>query len=176
MTARVTAGVTMGTPLVEDVLGGPVSLGTGVAPTLAIALEVPIDATYRGMIEVRASRGTLAVDDDGTDDELGNLTTASVMGLVNGPLFGAFRWEVGAGIITYRPADRGGVFAQGGPSPWILGAGLSWTRALNPSTDFVAGARYDFHQFRTRQLETRGYSQYQTVHRVGIGVGVARRF
>jgi hypothetical protein len=176
MTVRLTAGVTMGTPLVEDVLGGPVSLGTGLPPTIALSVTHPIGAKYRAMVEARAGRGPRQVDDDGTSDDLGTLTTVGIMALVDGPVAGAVRWELGAGVMSYRPADRDGVFSQGGPSPWIIGGGLTWTRPIGASLDLLAAARYDFHQFRTRQLESRGYTQFQTVHRLGLGIGIERRF
>lgn len=176
MSVRLAAGVTMGTPLVEDVLGGPVSLGTGLPPTIALSVAHPVGAKYRAVVEARIGRGALQVDDDGIADDLETLTTIGLMALVDGPLAGAVRWEVGAGIVSYKPAERSGVFSQGGPSPWIIGGGLTWTRPIGSSLEFLAGARYDFHQFRTRQLESRGYTQFQTVHRLGLGIGIERRF
>ena len=176
-TARVTAGVTGGTALVHDELGGPISLGAGRPVTIALAITHPIGAKYRLLIEGRVGRANVNVDDSGVQSDLESLTTVGAMLLVDGPFAGAFRWEIGAGVLSYRPADQRGVFLQGGPSPWLLGAGLSWSRPTGGSgLRLLANARYDFHQFQTRQLESRGYSQYRTVHRVGLGVGIERRF
>ena len=176
ITARLTVGASVGTPLVEDVLGDPVSLGAGVPPTLALSAWHPIAAKYRAGLEARVGRGSLKVDDGGVADDLEALTTVGLMFLVDGPFAGGFRWEVGAGIMSYRPADEAGVFSQGGPSPWMLGGGLTWTRPLGSTMRLAASGRYDFHQFRTRQLESRGYTQFQTVHRIGLGIGVERTF
>jgi len=175
--ARITAGVTRGTDLVRDELGGPISLGTGMPPTITVAIAHPIGAKYRVMMEGRVARGHVNVDDAGERSDLESLTTIGAMLLIDGPFAGAFRWEVGAGVISYRPAERRGVFSEGGPSPWLLGAGLSWSRAIGRGgLQLLANARYDFHQFQTSQLEARGYSQYRTVHRIGLGIGIERGF
>ena len=173
---RVTAGLTGGSALVSDILDGPISLGTGLTPTLTAAVAHPIGGGYRGLLEARIGRGALKVDDDGTTDDLDNLTTIGVMLLVEGPFAAGLRWEAGAGLLSYRPSARAGVFSQGGPSPWMIGGGLSWSRPIGNTMRFVANGRYDFHQFRTKQLESRGYTQFQTVHRVGVGIGVERSF
>lgn len=175
--ARVTAGVTRGTSLVQDDLGGRISVGTGLPPTITLAIAHPIGAEYRVLVEGRLGRGHVNVDDDGDRSDLESLTTVSAMILVDGPFVGPFRWEVGAGVVSYRPADGRGVFLEGGPSPWLLGAGLSWSRPIGGNgLRMLANMRYDFHQFQTSQLESRGYSQYRTVHRVGLGIGIERRF
>lgn len=175
-TARLTVGGTIGTSLVTDQLGGPVSLGSGVPITAAISLAHPIGMTYRARLEVRAGRGALHAESNGETSTIPALTTVGVMLLVDGPLANRVRWEVGAGVMNYRPSEQSGVFSQGGPTPWMLGAGLSWTRPLAGSFDLVANGRYDFHQFRSRQLDSRGYTQYESVHRVGLGVGIERSF
>jgi hypothetical protein len=166
----------MGTALVTDQLGGPVSLGTGVPVTAALSLAHPIGTGYRALVEVRAGRGSLHAENNGESSTIPGLTTVGVMLLVDGPLANRVRWELGAGLLSYRPSERSGVFGQGGPTPWLLGAGLNWTRPLSGSFDLVANGRYDFHQFRSRQLDSRGYTQYQSVHRLGLGVGIERSF
>lgn len=175
-TARLTVGGTVGTALVTDELGGPVSLGTGVPVTAALALAHPIGTGYRALVEIRAGRGSLHADSNGERSTIPGLTTVGIMLLVDGPLANRVRWELGAGLMKYRPSERSGVFSQGGPTPWMVGAGLSWTRPLSGSFDLVANGRYDFHQFRSRQLDSRGYTQYQSVHRLGLGVGIERSF
>ncbi len=173
---RVTGGPTVGTALATDQLAGPVSIGTGVVPTIAIALAQPIGTDYRALVEVRAGRGSLRADSNGEESTIPGLTTVGVMLLVDGPLAHRVRWEVGAGVLSYRPKERSGLFSQGGPTPWMLGAGITWTRPLSGALDLALNGRYDFHQFRSRQLDSRGYTQYQSVHRIGLGVGIERSF
>ncbi|MEO5824505.1 MAG: hypothetical protein ABIR59_01310 [Gemmatimonadales bacterium] len=175
-TARLTVGGTLGTALASDQLGGPVSLGTGVPVTAALSVAHPIGAGYRALAEVRGGRGALRADNNGESSTIPGLTTVGLMLLVDGPLAHRVRWELGAGFLSYRPAELSGAFSKGGPTPWLLGAGLNWSRPLSESFDLVANGRYDFHQFRSRQLDSRGYTQYQSVHRIGLGVGIERSF
>jgi len=174
VSARITAGATRGSTLVDDDVNGPIALGTAISPTVAVAIAHPVGSGYRALLEVRASRGNLMVDDDAGSASLDGLTALGVMVLVDGPVAGTVRFEIGAGLLSYRTQQRG-VFADGRPSPWILGGGLSWSRPLGVTTQLIVNARYDFHQFQSDRLESLGYTRFNTVHRVGLGFGVERR-
>jgi hypothetical protein len=52
--------------------------------------------------------------------------------------------------------------------------GIEYRYRLSPVYVISALARYDFHTFMTRQLQENGYTGYQAVHRVMVGVGVSR--
>lgn len=173
---RVSAGVTAGTPLVDDFLGGEVQVRQAVpAPTLAVQVSHTLPSGYRVGLEGRVASAALEVDDAGTADDLGTLRTVAVMALAEGPVAGALRWQAGLGALLYRPAREAGLFSRGGPTRWLVGGGLTWTRSLG-SVALVATGRYDFHPFSTARLDADGYASYQAVHRGALLVGLERGF
>ena len=173
---RVSAGATASSRLVEDFLGGPITVTQAVPlPTLALQLSHTLPSGYRLGIEGRLTSGGTEVTDNGVTDDLGTLRTVTVMALADGPLRGALRWQAGVGTVLYRPAVETGLWSRGGAARWLVGGGLTWTRPLG-SVDLVVGGRYDFHPFTTPRLDADGYAGYQAVHRVGLTLGLERGF
>lgn len=175
-TVRLSAGATVGTALVKDNLGGPITLKPAVAPTVAVAISHPTGRGYALTLEGQFGTSSLQVDDDGTKDDLGTLRTLGVLVLLEGPIAKDFRWQAGAGALMYRPSEKQGVFLDDSPTRWLLAAGATWSRALSPSLRLVVTGRYDFHTFTTRHLDAVGYSQFTTVQRGGLFAGVERGF
>jgi hypothetical protein len=173
---RLSAGATLGTSLVNDDLGGEITLKPAVAPTLALAVAHPVGLGYRMVLEGSVGSSTLKVTDKGVEDELGALRTMGLTLLLDGPVRGRVRWQAGAGALLYRPAEKQGVFLDGAPTRWLLALGASWSRPLSGALELVANVRYDYSTFTTKHLDQVGYSQFNTVHRVGLFAGVERRF
>ncbi len=69
-----------------------------------------------------------------------------------------FRWHVGAGGITYWPADDEGIFRDGGTTRFLAGAGVDYRRPVLPKWDLMTTLSYDFHRFTTDALDARGFS------------------
>jgi hypothetical protein len=173
---RVSAGVTASSKLVEDFLGGPITVTQAVPlPTVAVQLSHTLPSGYRLGVEGRLTSGTSEVTDDGTTEDLGTVRTVSVMALADGPVRGPLRWQAGVGTILYRPAEETGIWGRGGASRWLVGGGMTWTRPMG-SVDLVVGGRYDFHPFSTPRLDSDGYGGYQAVHRLGLTLGLERGF
>lgn len=173
---RVSAGVTGGTVLVQDFIVEPVSARQSIAPTGIVSVGYALSGGYRVALEARMAIGTLEIEDRGTTDDLGGLTTLGLMLVADGPIRGFFRWEAGAGMLRYQPENEIGIFSRGGPSLWIVGAGVAWSRPVSAAMQIVAGARYDFHPFTSDRLTADDYSSHQAVHRVGLSVGLERSF
>jgi hypothetical protein len=173
---RVSAGVTASSTLVNDVVGGPVTVEQAVPlPTVALQLAHTLSSGYRLGVEGRFTSGAVEVTDNAVTDELGTVRTLSVMALADGPIRGALRWQAGVGAMLYRPTEEVGIWSRGGASRWLVGGGVTWTRPLG-SLDLVVGGRYDFHPFTTPRLDADGYGGYQAVHRVGLTLGIERGF
>jgi hypothetical protein len=173
---RVSAGVTASSKLVEDFLGGPITVTQAVPlPTVALRLSHTLPSGYRLGVEGRLTSGATEVTDNGATEDLGTVRTLTVMALADGPVRGALRWEAGVGTILYRPTEETGIWSRGGASRWLVGGGLTWTRPLG-SVDLVVGGRYDFHPFTTPRLDGDGYAGYQAVHRAGLTLGLERGF
>lgn len=173
---RVSAGATGSTDFLKDFIVHPISARQSIAPTGAVLVGWQFRGGYRFGAEVRYARGTWEVDDDGTGDDLGGLGTLALAVVANGPIRPALRWEAAVGQIRYMPEQEIGIFADGGPSRWMLGGGVTWHRRATAALDLVIGARYEFHGFSTAALESVGYTRSQTVHRVGITLGLERSF
>ena len=178
-TMRLALGVTRSTDLARDAVLDNTALKLGLAPSATVGLAFPINAagTYRLVME--AAYGTskmTATDSTGGTSDLGSVATITVRAMLDGRVRGALRWQAGAGILFYRPASRSGVFLNGAPHRYLVTGGMSWTHPLTADLNLLLLGRYSFQEFITPILVTRGYSSYQSVHRLGLHVGVERRF
>ena len=170
-------GGTWSSTLVEDQIGTPIAVKTGIAPTLSLGASIPSGKKYRLGLEALLSTSSAKAEDDNGTTDLGSVRTATLLITAGGPaMIAGFHWQVGLGLIKYFPGDKEGLFRQGGPGR-ITGTLLAeYRRELKPGWEWTVGARYGLHQFITKELESRGFSRPQSVHRVGLEVGVARYF
>lgn len=173
---RLSLGATKGSDLISDDLGGAITLAPAIAPTIALAVSHPVGHGYRMVVEGQFGSSTLQVNDAGTQDELGTLRTLGLALLLDGSIAGTLHWHAGGGALLYRPTIRQGVFLDDTPTRWLLIAGATWSRPLTTTIEMVATARYDFSTFTTRHLSTVGYSQFTSVQRGGLFLGLERKF
>ena len=173
---RVSAGVTASTDFVKDFLVEPLAARQSIAPTGAALVGWRFANDIRFGVEDRLAMGSYEIVEEDFTDDLGSLTTLGLSLFVDGPITGALRWEAVAGMLRYQPEREIGVFGSGAPSPWMAGGGVSWTRPLNTSLHVVLSARYDYHGFNTKRLDTDGYASRQSVHRAGLMLAVERGF
>jgi hypothetical protein len=170
-------GGTWSSTLAEDEIGTPITVKTGIAPTLTLAASIPTGRKYRLGLETILSTSAVEADDQITTTDLGSIRTLTLNLTGGGPAMvsGVF-WQAGVGFIKYLPGNRDGLFRQGGPGRLTGSFLVEYRRLLRPGWEWTVGARYAFHQFITREMETRGFSRPQAVHRAGLEVGVARYF
>ena len=173
---RVGAGMTMSSKLVDDFIAEPLSVRPALAPTLMLLVGHQMSGGYRLGMEVRAAKSSLELSDDSQTDDLGGLTTLGLSLWADGELRSALRWEVAAGLLSYRPENELGIFSEGGPARLMLGGGIAWHRPIGSALSAVVSLRYDFHPFNTDRLTLDGYAGSQPVHRVGLGVSLERGF
>jgi hypothetical protein len=170
-------GGTWSSTLAEDEIGTPITVKTGIAPTLTLAASIPTGKKYRLGLETILSTSSVEADDQVTTTDLGSIRTLTLSLTGGGPAMvkGVF-WQAGVGFIKYLPGDKEGLFRQGGPGRIIGSFLVELRRPLRPGWEWTVGARYAFHQFITKEMESRGFSRPQAVHRAGLEVGVARYF
>jgi hypothetical protein len=170
-------GGTWSSTLAEDEIGTPITVKTGIAPTLTLGATFPAGRKYRIGLETILSTSSVEADDQIMTTDLGSIRTLTLNLTGGGPAMvrGVF-WQAGVGIIKYLPGDKDGVFRQGGPGRIIGSFLVEYRRPLRPGWEWTVGARYAFHQFITKEMESRGFSRPQAVHRAGLEVGVARYF
>lgn len=171
---RLGAGMTGGTDFVKDFIAEEIGVRQSLAPTITAAALATLGSGHRIGLEVRVARGNQELTEGGETSEIGSLTTIGISILADGRFRGAFRWEAALGMLAYRPEGETGVFSQGGPSPLLLGGGVSWHREVATNLQLVLGARYDFHAFTTTRLLRDSYGGHQAVHRGGVTIALER--
>ena len=170
-------GATWSSTLATDEIGTNIKVKTGIAPTLSLTASIPSGRKFRlGLETVLTTSSVEASDDQGTND-LGSLRTASLLLTAEGPaMFAGIYWRVGLGLIKFLPSEKQGLFLQGGPTRITGNLTAEYRKAIKPGWEFAAGVRYGIHQFTTKELQSRGFSRSQMVHRVGLELGAARYF
>jgi TonB dependent receptor len=160
--------------LLRDFITTPIVVRQSIAPMLALGGSLPLGPGFRAGLEATVASGGFHSTENGDETDLGTLRTGSLTAFLEGPLYQRLRWHAGLGGITYWPADETGIFARGGTTRFLAGAGADYRYPLKPRWDLMASARYDYHRFSTKELDARGFSHSQAVGRVSLSVGVAR--
>lgn len=170
-------GGTWSSTLAEDEIGTPITVETGIAPGIALGASIPAGGKYRLGLETILSTSSIEASDENTTTDLGSIRTLTINLIGGGPaMVNGVYWQAGVGFIKYLPSDKEGLFRQGGPGRVIGSFLVEYRRAFKPGWEWTVGARYAFHQFITKEMESRGFSRPQAVHRAGLEVGVARYF
>ncbi len=161
--------------LLHDVIVTDLTVRQSIAPMVAVGGSLPIGpGGYRANLEATLASGKFHRTQGGESATIGTLRTATLMLGLEGPLWQGFRWRTALGAIQYLPADDEGIFQSGGTTRLLIGAGVDYRRPVLARWDLMSSLRYDFHRFRTGTLESRGFSQSQSVSRVSLSVGLAR--
>ena len=167
-------GATYATNLLRDVIFQEIHVRQSVAPTLFLGASLPITPVYRAGLEAALTSAGYHSTDGSTRTDLGTLRTGSVLLNLEGPVWQRASWRAGVGLIRYLPADDSGIFAGGGSTGFLAGAGLDYRPPLSTRWEFMVSLRYDFHRFTTGGLTARGFSGHQGVQRISASVGIAR--
>jgi preprotein translocase subunit Sec61beta len=167
-------GVTWATALVRDDVVNEIEIRQKLAPTLVLGAALPIAPLYRAGLELAlATSGYQSKETGATTVDLGTVRTGSITLGLDGPIMQGLRWRAGAGLLRYWPTEERGIFLRGGTTRFLAGAGIDYRHPILTKWDMMASLRYDFHRFTTEELEARGFSQSQGVHRIAAGIGLA---
>jgi hypothetical protein len=163
--------------LLRDVIViSEITVRQSIAPMLALGGSIPVGPTgYRAAIEGTFATGKYHSSENGAETDLGTLRTGTLVAGVQGPITSQIRWRAGLGAIHYWPADKEGIFLSGGTTRFLVGAGLDYRRPVLPAWDLMGSVGYDFHRFTTEELRTEGFAQNQSVSRIAVSIGLARR-
>jgi hypothetical protein len=167
-------GLTGATKLLKDDILQQIEVRQALAPTLALGVSVPFTPLYAVGLEATLTSSGFHSTESGSQTDLGTLRTGSIMLGLDGPIWQQLRWRAGAGLLSYWPAEKQGIFLRGGSTRFLVGAGLDYRRPVFPRWELMMSLRYDFHRFTTDELVTRGFSGTQGVQRVSASVGLAR--
>jgi hypothetical protein len=167
-------GLTGATKLLKDDILQPIEVRQGLAPTLALGISFPFTALYGVGLEGSVTSSGFHSTESGSRTDLGTLRTGSIMLGLDGPVLPRLRWRAGAGLLRYWPAEKQGIFLQGGSTRFLVGAGLDYRHPVSPKWELMMSLRYDFHRFTTNELVARGFGGTQGVQRLSASVGLAR--
>ena len=170
-------GATMTTTMVTDQLGTDgIKIAPGVSPTLALEALLPIHSKHpvEASFELRATTATLQRKEGSTTTDLASMRTFAFTGGIRGRIVPNIFWRAGVGLMSYVTSEKASIFQDGAPTRLLATAGVEYQRALTPTYALSGIVRWDMHGFTTEQLRSSGYTGSQMVHRVMIGVGVAR--
>jgi hypothetical protein len=167
-------GALWSSPLVTDQIFNTIKLQPSVAPALTLAASWPVSHKVRVGPELTFASGSLKAKESGSTDDAGTLRTFTAKVGAEGPATAGVWWRVDGGFVKYLPSEETGVFQQGGPFFWLIGAGADYRHRLKPGWQWFVGLRYDFHRFTTDQLQSLGFGGRQDVHRVLLSAGIAK--
>lgn len=168
------AGAQFMTPILRDDIVDPIEVRAGVAPQLVLGASVPLSPTARVGLELGAAFASFEADEEGLTRDAGSATLLSALLNLSGRLVGPVGWRAGLGTLTYLPGEDDGIFRRGGPTLLLAGGGADYRRPAFSGWDLMISARYDYHRFTTDELESRGFANTQSVHRVALTAGLAR--
>ncbi|HEV8125683.1 MAG TPA: hypothetical protein VGP80_15655 [Gemmatimonadales bacterium] len=170
-------GATWSSTLMKDVVVSPISVKAGIAPTLALSASIPSGRKYRLGLETVFTTASVKATENGVDTDLGSLRTATILLAAEGPLMVRdFYFRIGVGLMKYLPSEKTGIFQQGGPTRITGNFTAEYRKDLHPGWEWVAAARYGLSSFTTKELQSRGFTRSQAIHRVGLEVGVVKDF
>lgn len=170
-------GATWSSTLMKDAIVAPITVKSGIAPTLALSASIPSGKKYRLGVETVFSTASVKATENGVDTDLGSLRTATLLLAAEGPLMVRdFYFRIGVGLLKYLPSEKTGIFQQGGPTRITGNFTAEYRKTLRPGLEWVAGVRYGLSGFTTKELQSRGFTRSQAVHRVALEVGVVKDF
>lgn len=170
-------GATWSSTLMKDIVVNPITVKAGIAPTLALSASIPTGRKYRLGLETVVSTTSVKATENGAETDLGSLRSATLLLTAEGPLMVRdFYFRIGVGLLKYLPSEKTGIFQQGGPTRITGNLTAEYRRSLRPGWDGIAAVRYGLSSFTTKELESRGFTRSQAIHRVGLEVGVAKDF
>lgn len=176
-TYYVRGGVTWSSDIVRDVFTAPVTTRPGLAPTLFAGVDFALSPRYRLGLEASAGTASLTTRTPsipGSEIDQGRIWTVGALLNMNGDLVRSVRWRAGLGVLHYSGPGDAGIFAQGGTTRALFGAGFDYLLAQGRSWNPVISLRYDYHRFVTDELRTQGFGLEQGVNRISLSIGVTR--
>lgn len=170
-------GATWSSTLMKDIIVNPITVKAGIAPTLALSASISTGRQYRIGLETVFSTASVKATENGAESDLGSLRTATIMLAAEGPLMVRdFYFRIGVGLLKYLPSEKTGIFQQGGPTRIAGNFTAEYRKSLRPGLNWVVAARYGLSSFTTKELESRGFTRNQAIHRIGLEVGVVKDF
>jgi hypothetical protein len=165
-------GARVTTTLAHDSIVAPFDVRLGIAPALTVVAGLPLEApwTADGVLDV--SYGLVSRHDQGGGvAAITHVTILTIGVALRRDLRHGVSAAAGAGLLAYLPAERIGIFRDGGGPVVPMGtAALGYSPPIAARRGLTLEARYDLHGFLTPALRTEGFVHSTVVHRVALVV------
>ncbi len=169
-------GAVWAAPLLHDnIAGEEITTQQSIAPFVRLGAGLALAAKLGVGIEATGAWGGYSAHEGDTTTDLGNITTLSFLGTLNGPIVQRLRWRVGIGMIGTLPGEDAGIFLQGGSWNALFSAGLDYYVPLLTKFDLMIGARADTHTLTPAQTTVVGFGGTQWVPQISLGAGLSLR-
>jgi hypothetical protein len=146
-----------------------------VAPQLGLRAVFPAGERFFLGGQLSVSRSDLRTVGDPASATVTGLTVWAPSLVVRTSLRPWLAAEGRIGALLYDPANpEGTLFSDGSPVEPVLGMGLALERPLTASFRAALFLDYDVHRFTTTALSNRGFTGATIVHRVAVGLSLAR--
>lgn len=167
-------GAQWAAPLLHDVIAGEtITTQQSIAPMLRFGAGLPVAPKVGVGIEVTFATGGYHASEPDQTVGLGNITTLSFLGNLNGPIVARLRWRIGVGMIGTLPSQDTGIFLNGSCWNALFSAGLDYYLPALKKFDVMIGARVDTHSLTPSQTTAVGFGGTQWVPQVSLGAGLS---
>ena len=176
LAAQVSLSASLGarytTALAHDSIVSPFDVRFGFAPALTVLAGLPLQApwTVDGVLDL--SYGLVSRHDQGGGVAPITHVTILTLGVaLRRDLRHGFSASAGAGLLAYLPAERLGIFRDGGGPVVPMGtAALGYSPPIAARRGLALEACYDLHGFLTPALRAEGFVNSTVVHRVALAI------
>jgi hypothetical protein len=160
------------TTLTHDSIVSPFDVRLGIAPALTVVVGLPLETPWTADGVLDLSYGLVSRHDQGGSAAAITHVTILTLGVaLRRDLRHGFSASAGAGLLAYLPAERIGIFRDGGGPVVPMGtAAVGYSPPFAAQHGLTLEARYDLHGFLTPALRAEGFVNSTVVHRVALAV------
>jgi hypothetical protein len=171
-TVNASLGARYSTTLVHDSIVTPFDVRAGVAPTLAVAVALPLQTPWTAVASVDLTYAAVSRHDpDGTVAPITHVTTFVIGVALRRALEHGVSVAGGAGLLAYLPSARSGIFRDGGGGVQpVAQAAVAYGPPVLARRGVSLEARYDLHGFLTPALRQEGFVNSKIVHRIALSL------
>lgn len=163
--------------LVRDSIVEAFGVRPQVAPQLGLRAVFSAGNGYLVGGQLSVSRSNLRAVTDSAATTVTALTVWAPSIVVRTSIRPWLAGEARLGALLYDPATPSGtLFSDGSPIAPMLGLGLALERPLTERFRAALFLDYDAHGFTTTALRDRGFTGTTIVHRLAVGLSLAREF
>lgn len=176
LSAQLHVGAVYTSSLVRDSILHRITLRPDIGPHAAGTVGWQLTPRWRVDGDISVGHAGLTTREAGKAREINSLTTLAATVGGTASLISTLDARAGLGLIHHIPAEAKGVFLHGSTTHLLGAAAVSYYRPVHDGWAVGAELRYELHTFSSPALRARGFVGERTVHRLGVGLSLERRW